>query len=553
MAAPLLSLVASASLGGSDALAALAASVLPDALRQTVLLLLGVAVFAGSMGTVTAWLVTAFRYPGSRALAWLLPLPMAVPTYVTALVYVELLDAAGPVRSGLRQAFGRGVADVWFPEIRSLPGCVLLLSFVLYPYIFVAVRASFLAREPSILAAARTLGCRPWTLFRRIALPLARPALAAGTALALLEALNDIGASEYLGVRTLTVSAYTAWLERGDFTGAAQIACAALALVALLLLAEAALRDRSGYSGSAAATGLTEPAELTGWRGAAAGVACGLPVLVGFVVPALFLVREVIRRELIANAGPDFTRHLATTILLAAAATVLVVLWAIPIALAARRGRGRITRLLGFVAGLGYAVPGTVLVLGLLGPLIGVDRLLGGVVTAVSGRETGLLLMGSGGALVVGYAIRFLRIGIGGLSAQLAQTPSEIESVARTLGARPLALARRIQLPLLRPALGAAALLVFVDCLKELPATLLLRPLNVETLATLVYGASSRGLFEEGALAALLIVVAGLGPVTWLTVSSRPRTAPARRPAPRAALQAALREPSSATLKSASV
>jgi iron(III) transport system permease protein len=544
VAAPIVSLLLTAVGGGSDALEHLAATVLPAALVETAGLLAGVALLTGAVGAGAAWLVTHFRFPGSRWFPWLLPLPLAVPTYVTALVYVELLDAAGPVRSALRASFGRNVADGWFPEVRSLSGCILLLSFVLYPYVFIACRAAFLAREPSILAAARTLGSRPLRLFLRVALPLARPAIVVGVTLALLEALNDIGATEYLGVRTLTVSAYTSWLGRGDLVGAAQIACVALALVVLLLAGEAASRGRRLYFGSPAASGRTEPVPLAGLAALAASFGCALPFLLGFAIPAWFLGQEVLRRDLLGTVSPAFLRHLGTTVALAAIATAIVVAWAAVIVLGTRFGPARTRKQLGFVASLGYAVPGSILVLGLLPPLVFADELIGAAWTAATGRPAGLVVLASGAAVVIAYAIRFMRVATATLGAQLAQTPPEIEQVARTLGARPSALAWRVQLPMLRPALGGAALLVFVDCLKELPATLLLRPLNLETLATLVYGATARGVFEDGALAALLIVAAGIGPVIWLTramdLAAAPKTARRVRsreagPSPRAA------------------
>lgn len=490
------------------------------------------ALLATAIGSGAAWLVTAFRFPGSRILTWLLPLPLAVPTYVTALVYVEVLDAAGPVRSALRASFGREVADLWFPEVRSLSACIVLFAFVLYPYVFVAARAAFLARDPSIFAAARTLGSGPVRLFLRVALPLTRPAVAVGTTLVLLETLNDIGATEYLGVRTLTVSAYTAWLNRGDLPGAAQIAFIALLVVAILLVAEELQRDRRKYHGSANVTARNEPVELGGIQAALACFLCALPFVLGFAIPAGFLGLEVLRRELIQAAGPALLGHLGTTVLLAFAATALVIAWSAAIVLAARVRPTRLAKRLAFVAGLGYAVPGTILVIGLFGPLIGLDTMLSRGWELASGEKAGLLLVGSGAALVIAYVIRFMRVAIVALSAQLAQTPPEIDQVARVLGASPVSLAWHVQLPLLRPALGGAALLVFVDCLKELPATLLLRPLNLETLATLVYGASSRGSFEDGALAALVIVLAGLGPIIWLTQAMQAPRGGTRRVAP---------------------
>lgn len=518
-------------LAGSDALVRLASSVLPAALLETALLLSGVAFLTLAIGTGAAWLLTAFRFPGSRTLAWLLPLPLAVPTYVTALAYVEILDAAGPVRSALRESLGRTVADHWFPEVRSLSACIVLFAFVLFPYVFVAARAAFLAGDASVIAAARILGCGPIRLFLRVALPVARPAVAVGTTLALLETLNDVGASEYLGVRTLTVSAYTAWLNRGDMAGAVQIAGIALLIVAFLLLAEELQRSRRRYHGSGHSTARLEPVQLTGAKAALSAALCIIPLLVGFVIPATFLAVEVVRRELIQAAGPALLEQLGTTMLLASAATLIVVAWAAAIALAARLRPTPVARRLSFVASLGYAVPGTILVLGLFAPLVALDRVLGNIWAFLSGDRPGLILIASGAALVIAYVIRFLRVAVVTLSAQLAQTPPEIDQVARVLGARPGKLARYIQLPLLRPALGGAALLVFVDCLKELPATLLLRPLNVETLATQVYSATSRGIFEDGALAALVIVLAGLGPIAWLTRAMRQGPSDPTRPA----------------------
>lgn len=525
VAVPLASLLSAAGHGGSDTLLRLATTVLPAALWDTVWLLSGVAVLTAAIGSGTAWLVTAFRFPGSRIFAWLLPLPLAVPTYVTALVYVEILDAAGPVRTFLRGQFGRELADHWFPEVRSLPSCILLMSLVLYPYVYVAARAAFLAREPSVIAAARTLGGRSGAVFLRISLALARPAIAVGVTLALLEALNDIGAAEYLGVRTLTVSAYTAWLNRGDLPGAAQIACLALGFVALLLFAEGVQRERKPRNRSPASSGLSEPVSLGSKQGLAAAGLCLLPCFLGFMVPAGFLLIEVVRRNLVGAAGPNFTRHVGATLAIAGVATTSVVAVGLAVVLGARFTPTRVKAQLGFLASLGYAVPGTILVLGLLGPLAAMDGALARCWETISGRSAGLILISSGAAIVIALLIRFLRVATETLSAQLGQSPPEIEHVARVLGAGPGALAWHVQLPLLRPALGGATLLVFVDCIKELPATLLLRPVAVETLATLVYGAASRGSFEEGGLAALLIVAAGIGPILWLTRAMRPEFA----------------------------
>jgi iron(III) transport system permease protein len=525
--APLVSLVAIALGAGADIADQLVADILPVALLETALLLGGVAVVAGAAGIGAAWLVTAHRFPLRRALAWLLPLPLAVPTYITAYVYVELLDAAGPLQAALRGLMGwRSRADYWFPEIRSLPGCILVMSFVLYPYVYITARAMFLTQSAGMLEVARTLGASRLDLFRTVALPLARPALAVGLSLALLEALNDIGAAEYLGVRTLTVSVYTTWLNRGSLSGAAQIACAMLVLVIGLLLLERRGRRERGYAASARRSRRTQPVRLPRVAGALATLACALPILLGFLIPASFLAKEVFIRGLAAQLDVDFLRHLATSLILAASATLAALLLAIVVVTASRFARHHLTRALNFVVGLGYAVPGTLLALGLLGPLVAFDTLLNFLWRAATGERLGLVLMGSAGAIVIAYLVRFLPIATGSLSAGFERVSAAIDDAARTLGARPRELVLRIQLPLLRPALASAALLVFVDCLKELPATLLLRPLNTETLATLVYGHASRGSFEDGSLAALVIILVGIWPVMRLTRSAEAQPKP---------------------------
>jgi iron(III) transport system permease protein len=515
--APLLSLLVMALQADAALWGSLLASVLPVALVETALLLAGVAALCGTIGIATAWLVTAHRFPGRDWLAWLLPLPLAVPTYITAYVYVEIFDSAGPVQGALRGLLGwRSRSEYWFPEIRSLSGAILVMSVVLYPYVYTAARAMFVTQSACMLEVARTLGAGRFELFRAVALPLARPALAIGLSLALLEALNDIGASEYLGVRTLTVSVYTTWLNRGSLAGAAQIACVMLAIVVLLIALERRGRRDRRYTISSRRPRMTQPTPLPTRLGIAASIGCAIPVVLGFVLPAGFLLKECIRRGLVAQIDSVFLAHLTTTLALAAAGTAGALALGIVVVTASRLAQRRLTHAMGFMVGLGYAVPGTVLALGLFAPLVGIDRLVNQVWGGLTGERLGLVLMGSAAALVVAYVVRFLPIATGSLSAGLSRVAGSVEDAARTLGAKPRDLVLQIQLPLLRPALASAALLVFVDCLKELPATLLLRPLNTETLATLVYGHAARGSFEDGALAALVIVAVGIVPVMRL-------------------------------------
>lgn len=511
---PLGNLLAIALTGDAEFWRDNAAYVLPVAIRQTVLLLAGVALLTAIVGTGTAWLVTAFRFPGRDALAWLLPLPLAIPTYIVAYIYVDICDALGPVQTILH-ALSAGRLS-WYPDVRSLGGAIFVFSLVLYPYVFLAARAMFQTQSASLFEAARTLGASRLMLARHVALPLARPALAVGLSLALMETLNDIGASEYLGVRTLTLSIFTTWLNRSSLPGAAQIACVMLlAVAALIALERYGRRDRRFHVATRRGQP-PAPIALAGAAGAAATVLCALPVFLGFALPAAYLVHEVIARGLLTGFDPDLVRHTLNTILLAAAATAAALALGFGVVIAARLIRRPWADGALLLAGLGYAVPGSVLALALLSPLVAIDDGLNALARALTGVGVGLLIAGSSAALVIAYVIRFLSIATGSAQAGLARVSTHVDDAARTLGQKPSAVMRLIHIPLLRPALGGAALLVFVDCLKELPATLLLRPLNLETLSTYIYQFATRGNFEEGALAALLIVAAGIGPVIWI-------------------------------------
>jgi iron(III) transport system permease protein len=515
--APIVSIVVMAWRGDAELWPHLAAYVLPVAFRDTALLLLGVAAITGTVGVGTAWLVTAYRFPFRNALLWLLPLPLATPTYIVAYVYVDLFDALGFAQRMLQAVFGIASPATWFINVRSLPGAIFVIGFVLYPYVYLSARALFQMQSAPLIEAARILGATRWRLVRDVALPLARPALAVGLSLALLETLNDIGASEYLGVRTVTLSVFTTWLNRSSLPGAAQIACFMLAIVMALVMLERHGRRRRGYGIPAQDARMTAPIVLHGSAAWLATFACAIPVGIGFVLPAGYLLHATLARGLLSGFDPALGRHAIVTVALAAVATAVTILLGLIIATAWQFARGRLMAACSNVASLGYAIPGTVLALGLLAPLVLVDEALNAVARLFGGAGMGLLLAGSAAALVIAYVIRFLAISIGLMRAGFARITRDFDDAARLLGAGPAALARTIHLPLLRPAVWGAALLVFVDCLKELPATLLLRPLNVETLATYVYQFATRGDFEEGALAALLIVAAGVLPIMHMT------------------------------------
>ena len=524
VAAALLALIPLASLGvlaigdTGDIWGHLIRYVLPVALVQTGLLLAGVAAVTVIVGVGTAWTVTTFSFPGRDALIWLLPLPLAIPTYIVAYVYVDILDALGPVQAGLRAIFGwRSAADYWFPNVRSLGGAIFVIGLVLYPYVYLAARAMFQTQAAPLVEAARMLGARPWELARRITLPLARPAIAVGLALALLETLNDIGASEYLGVQTLTLSIFTTWLNRNSLPGAAQIACFMLVIVAALIALERYGRRRRAFSVPTQDFRLAPRIALKGPARWIATLGCFTPVTLGFLLPAGYLAREVIARGLLEGFDPSLIGHALTTIKLASIATAIVLLLGFSAVAAMRFVKRPFVAASVNIAGVGYAIPGAVLALGLLSPLVLVDDAINGLLRLFGANGVGLILAGSSAAVVTAYVIRFLAIATGLAQAGFARIPAEFDDVARMLGAGPSRLARTIHLPLVRPAIFGAALLVFVDCLKELPATLLLRPLNVETLATYIYQFATRGNFEEGSLAALIIVAIGILPVVLIT------------------------------------
>jgi iron(III) transport system permease protein len=516
MALPLATIVVLSLGAGEHAWPHLMRTVLPGALADTILLLLGVGALTLAFGTGTAWLTTMYRFPGRAVLDRLLVLPLAMPTYIMAYAYVELLDFSGPVQKALRALFGwHSVKDYWFPEVRTLGGAILVLSAALYPYVYLSARASFVQQSVCVLEVARTLGRTAAGTFWAVALPLARPALAAGVALALMECLNDLGAAQYLGISTLTVTVYTTWLQRSSLGGAAQIALVALLFVLVLLVAERAARGRSRFHHTTGRYRSIPFSDLEGWRGIAAAACCAVPVLLGFVAPfALLAVQGMAHLSDAFAAG--FWRATRNSIGVAAVAALVTVALGLGLAYARRLAPSLFVRGVVRTAGLGYAMPGTVLALGLLIPLAALDNRIDAALRAAFGVSSGLLLSGSLFVIVLAYTIRFLAVSLGALEAGLERLSPNLDAVARTLGETGLSALWRVHMPLLVPALGAAALLVFVDGMKELPATLLLRPFNFETLATHVYSYAGLEQFEQATLGAFTIVVIGLVPVLLL-------------------------------------
>ncbi|MBV2179726.1 MAG: iron ABC transporter permease [Castellaniella sp.] len=516
---PVLALIGQATQGAGTHWGHLLQFVLPGVVGQTLLLLAGVGLLATALGVGGAWLVTAYDFPGRAVLSWGLLLPLSVPTYIVAYAYLDILHPIGPVQETVRALLGySSPREFRLPDLRSLPGAIVLLAFVLYPYVYLTTRSMFANQAAHLIEAAHLLGHGPWATFRRVALPMARPAIAVGLCLVLLETLNDIGASEFLGIQTLTVAVYTTWVTRSDLAGAAQIALVTLALVTIVIAVERHGRRRLRYtSGRRGAPihrrRLHGPA---GWLATALGLA---PIAVGFVAPAGYLLALALER---VGAGqlpsPALLRAGGQTLAVSAVATIatlgigLIVVWSRRIMHHAPDWLRGVPRL----ATLGYALPGTVLAIGLLFPLMAMERGLSLLREASGLDPTGLILLGTPAALTLAYVIRFLTIPVGTLEAGLDRIPPSFEQAARLLGENIHGTLRRVHLPLLRPALAASALLVFVDAMKELSATLLLRPMNFDTLATWLYAEAARGTYEEGAIAALGIVAAGLIPVIIL-------------------------------------
>jgi iron(III) transport system permease protein len=514
---PVASIAISAMRPAPDVWPHLLAYVLPHAALDTVLLLLGVGLVATALGVGAAWIISAYGFPGRRYLIWLMPLPLAIPTYIGAYVYVDIFEPLGVAHSALSLWLPQQQVLALLPETRSLSGAVVIIGLVLYPYVYLSARAMFQTESAEFAEAARLLGARRWQAFARVSLPMARPALAVGLALVLLETLNDIGASEYLGVRTMTVSIFTTWLNQGSLAGAAQMSSLMLLVVAALVLLERYGRRQRAFAAAAESPRIAERTQLSGSAGWIACALCLVPPLLGFAIPFAFLIRESIRRGLIGGIDTDLLQALGNSIVLALTATAIVLVLGLTTNLANRWRNSASTAASVGASQAGYAVPGLILALGLLAPMVAFDNVINAVARGIGASAPGLLIAGSSAAVVIAYSIRFMAVATGLTQAGFERIPRDYDDSAKVSGASEWTCVRKIYLPLLRPALWGAAILVFVDCLKELPATLLLRPLNVETLSTSIYQFASRGSFEQGSLAALLIVAASIVPVVWLT------------------------------------
>ncbi|MGN8152557.1 ABC transporter permease [Agrobacterium sp. 22094] len=521
VAMPLIAIFVIALTGGTNGWQHLLVNVLPRSGAQTLLLLVMTGAFTAITGVTTAWLVTMFDFPFRRLLSFALVLPLAIPSYLAAYAFGEFLDFAGPVQSGLRALFGyQTIRDYWFPDIRSLGGAVLILGSVLYPYIYLSTRAAFGLQGRFAADAARTLGVGPLRLFLSVQLPMARPAIIIGLALVMMETLNDIGAVEYLGVHTLTFTIYETWLNRGNLAGATQIAACLVLIVGALIVIERRARRRQRFAAGKATAMHQRSARvrLSPVRGWLATLLCALPFLSGFAIPVLVLGSYALKR-LNGLADPKLLKALLHSLEVSLPVAVITLFGGFLLAYAQRERPSWPTRFAVRVGSLGYGIPGTVLAIGVLLPLAGLDNAVDGIMRGHLGISTGLLLSGTAFAIIYAHSVRFMTLAEGTVDAGFQKLSPHLDMASRTLGRTRLQTLVGVLLPNIRPAAITASLLVFIESLKELPATIMLRPFNFNTLSTMVYESASRSRVQDAALPALVIIVAGLVPVILVSHS----------------------------------
>jgi len=496
------------------------ATTLPRYLGNTLVLMAGVGVLTAAMGTGAAWLVVSYRFPGHWLLQWALLLPLAVPAYVAAYALVDFLEYAGPVQTGMRMAFGwESAADYWFPPIRTRGAAILVLSGALYPYVYLLARAAFREQSGAGFEVARALGVGPFGRFWRVALPLARPAIAAGVAVVMMETVADFGAVDHFAVQTLTTGIFSVWMQAGNLGGAAQLSTVVLGLIVVLVTLEKISRRKSRHFGTARGLRPIAPVRLTGGRAWLATLACFIPFAGGFLLPVGVLMSHAF------NAGewvePGLARALLHSLGVGGIAAVATVVLGVFMVYGTRLSGHRLPVLLLPVTSIGYAAPGAVLGIGILLPLAAFDNALADAVEATTGMDPGLILTGSTAALILAYVVRFFAIAQGAADGALGRISPSLPMAARSLGRTAGQTLRAVHVPLMRASIGSALLLVFVDCVKELPATLILRPFGYETLATRVYAKARLEDITGAAPAALTITLVGLVAVAFLARANR--------------------------------
>ncbi|WP_397543366.1 ABC transporter permease subunit [Roseovarius salis] len=513
--APILAAALSALTGDLETWRDVLSTVLPRYAGTTLLLVVIVGLSTAFIGSITAWLVTVYSFPGARWLEVALALPLAFPAYVLAYAYTYMLDHPGPVQTLLREVTGWGPRDYWFPEVRSLGGAALMLTIVLYPYVYLLARASFRQQSANAFLVARTLGRSPVRAFLRVALPMARPAIAGGALLAVMETIADYGTVAFFNVQTFATGIYQAWFSLGDRPAAAQLSLCLLAFALLVAGLERAQRGRARTAGRGARFETMERPRLTGAGGWLACAICLLPVLMGFVIPVIMLGAMALGsgQELFSGR---YMKLMSNSVTVAGVAAVLTVAGAVMIGFRARTRPGRGSKLMVIGAGLGYAVPGGVIAVGLMVPMAALDNLIDAVMEARFGIDTGLLFTGSIWLMVVAYMARFMAAALNAYDSGMATIPGHFDAIGRSLGQPGPRLLWRVHLPVARASVLTALLIVFVDAMKELPATLILHPFNFQTLAVQAHRLAADERLSEAAVPSLALVVFGLIPVAVL-------------------------------------
>ena len=503
----------------------LVATVLGGYITTTLTLMVGVGAGTLIIGVGTAWLVTMCRFPGRRLFEWGMLLPMAMPAYIIAYVYTDILEFAGPLQGALREMFGwSSKRDYWFPEIRSLGGAVAMMTLVLYPYVYLLSRAAFLEQSVGVFEASRSLGRGPWRSFFTVALPLARPAIIIGLYLVLMETLNDYGTVDFFAVNTFSLGIFDVWLNMNNISGAAQLASVMLVFVAALVFAERHARRKQRFHNTSTKMQALPGFPLSGGRGWAATVGCLIPIFLGFVLPTLVLI-DYAQRHYDPELSREIMGHALNSVRLSVLAGGIAVVIAIVMTYGARVRGSRLLAAANRIAALGYAIPGAVLAVGVLVVLGNLDYGIDTFARENFGLSTGLIFSGTIAAVTFGYLVRFLALSLGTVEASLGKVTPNMDGAARSLGRGAFATMRLVHLPLIRGSVATAVLLVFVDCMKELPMTVILQPFNFQTLATFVHQYASDEQLGDAALAALSIVGVGVLPVILLSLTiakSRP-------------------------------
>ncbi|MGK7940794.1 MAG: ABC transporter permease [Crocosphaera sp.] len=517
IATPILFVVSSIFIDAGSVWKHLAETVLTNYILNSLFLMFGVGIGVSVIGVTTAWLVTLCRFWGCYWFEWLLLLPLSAPAYLLGYTYTNMLDYYGPVQSSLRGWFRwQSVNDYWFPDIRSLWGAIIMLILVLYPYVYLLARTAFLEQSTCTLEASRSLGCSPWQSFFKVALPLARPAIIAGLALALMETLNDFGTVKYFGVNTFTTGIYDTWFGLGERQAAAQLAAFLMLFIFTLIILELWSRRQARYYQNSQSQSHFSRYQLTSWRALIAWLVCFLPFFGGFLAPSLYLIDLVIINAETAfnNNFLNLANHsLIVSVVTAIAALILSLIMAYGKRLQDNFWMNGSIR----IAALGYAIPGSVIAVGILIPVGRLDNAIADIFEQIFNVKIGLLISGTILALIYAYLVRFLPVAFGAVESSLGKIKPSLDDAARSLGSTPSQILIKVHTPLMTGGMLTAIMLVFVDVMKELPATLVIRPFNFDTLAIRVYQYASDERLPEAAAPALAIVLVGMIPVIFLS------------------------------------